>query len=181
MSGGLMLDRVIPDRPSAQVVSGDKTMIGVVNRWRHPEPPWIIVAGVVLVLALMDRFSLTGTRFANQILGWSTILCGIIGSLYCWMASYRGPLHARPAASAAVMIRIFLSWLIGPFAVIGAALAAHDIDGGTLLFYPPLLGVPLALFVLPCLLIRRRWRLEKARPRLNPDDADRLASAHIPL
>jgi hypothetical protein len=137
-------------------------MKAVHNPWRHPEAPWVVTGGIVLVLALFDRFFIANQSGSTDwLLDWSTIMIALIGSCYSWVVSYRAPLRTSLAQDAVLAIRIFVCWLLGPFFVLGAACLAHDIDGGLLLFYPPFFGILLTLFVLPFLLTRRLARLPK--------------------
>lgn len=132
----------------------------------HPELPWLVVGGIVFVLALIDRYGITDQSGSiDRLLDWSTIISAIIGSCYSWVASYRAPLRTTLEPGAALTIRIFVCWLLGPFFVLGAASFAHDIDGGLLLFYPPFFGILLTTFVLPVILTRRWARLPNPNPK----------------
>ena len=123
---------------------------------RHPEPPWLVVGGIVLVLALIDRICINQSSPFAHALDWATILSAAIGSGYSWITSYRVPLRTVLVPSAGLTIRIFLCWLLGPVLVVGAVFPARNIDGGLLLVYPPFLGLLLAICVFPFLIIKRR-------------------------
>jgi hypothetical protein len=130
--------------------------------WTHPELPWLLVAGLVIILALIDRFLISDQRSPiDQALDWTTILTAILGSCGSWVVSYRAPLRTVPAQRAVLTIRIVLCWVLGPFCVVGAAFPAHDIDGGLLLVYPPFLGLVLTIFLLPWLFLTRPRRLAR--------------------
>lgn len=138
---------------------------------RHPELPWLGVTVIVLTLPLTDRFLISDQAgILDQALDWITILCGMLGACLSWWVSSRVPLLARTSTGPALKIRIFFCWVLGPLLIVGVACLARDIDGGLLLFYLPFIGLLLALFVLPCLLVarsRRRSTLddnESARP-----------------
>jgi hypothetical protein len=134
--------------------------------WTHPELPWLVVGGIVLVLALIDRFFITNQSSSiDRLLDWATIISAIVGSGYSWVASYRTSLRTTQEPGAILVIRILVCWLLGPFFVLGAACFAHDIDGGLLLFYPPFFGILLTTFVLPFLLTRRWARFAKLNPK----------------
>lgn len=130
--------------------------------WTHPELPWLLVAGLVFILALIDRFLIADQRSPiDQALDWITILTAIVGSCGSWVVSYRAPLRTVPAPRAALTIRMVLCWVLGPFCIAGAAFPAHDIDGGLLLAYPPFLGLVLTTFLLPWLFLTRPRRLAR--------------------
>jgi hypothetical protein len=147
-------------------------MMAIRKFWTHPEVPWLLAAGIVLILALLDRFFIRNQASpTDQALDWITILSAVIGSGYSWVVSYRAPLRTTLAPSAALTIRIFLCWMLGPFFVVGAAFAARDIDGGMLLFYLPFFGILLTTFILPFLFAKRRRR--RANPTNNAPLAHR--------
>jgi hypothetical protein len=154
-------------------------MKGLPNPWRHPEAPWVFTGGIVLVLALMDRFFIENQSGSiDSLLDWSTISVAIIGSCYSWVVSYRAPLRTTIAQNVLLTIRILGCWLVGPFVVLGTACLAHDIDGGLLLFYPPFLGILLTLFVLPSLLARRLGGLPKPDPKLTSTQRPTASGGH---
>ncbi len=126
---------------------------------QHPEISWAIIACLVLVLAMCDRVPHSQLSSVDQALDAITIVVSMIGSIWGWVVSYRAPLQAQSAPKALIIVRIVLSWLFGPLLVVGAALAAKDIDGGLLLFYVPILGTLLTLTCLPFLLATRSRRL----------------------
>lgn len=133
--------------------------------FRHPELPWLWVTAFVLILALIDQFFITNqASMIDQALDWLTIISGMLGACGSWWVSYRVPLLAKTSVGMALRSRIFFSWALGPFLIVGVACLARDIDGGLLLIYVPFIGLLLAVFVLPCLFIAR------ARRRPKPDD-----------
>lgn len=154
-------------------------MKGIRNPWRHPEAPWVVTSGIVLVMALMDRFFIENQSGSiDSLLDWSTSSVAIIGSCCSWVVSYRAPLRTSVAQNAVLTIRILGCWLLGPFVVLGTACLAHDIDGGLLLFYPPFFGILLTLFVLPSLLARRLGALPKPGPKLTSTQRATASGGH---
>jgi hypothetical protein len=138
-------------------------MITTRKVWTQPEVPWLLVGGIVLILALFDRVLITNQASpTDQALDWITIISAGIGSCCSWIVSYRASLQSTPSLSAALTIRIFVCWLIGPFVVVGATFPARDIDGGLILLYVPFLGLLLTSFLLP-LLFKLRQRSEPSR------------------
>jgi hypothetical protein len=127
--------------------------------FRNPESPWLATSGLVLGLALADRWFISNQAVAvDQVLDAVTIIGAMLGACLSWWSSYRLPLRARASPGVFLKVRIFWSWMFGPMIVVAVACLARDIDGGLLLFYVPFFGVLLSILVLPWLFLARSRR-----------------------
>ena len=116
--------------------------------------PWGVYTITLLMLGITERFVYPENGILDGIVDAVIIIVSCVGAVICWFMSYRSlnaPNHLFNNRT-----QVAVTWLLGP--IVGATAAillAEDIDGGLLLFYPPLLGLFLTTFVLPVLFILR--------------------------
>lgn len=117
----------------------------------NPYKSWGIYTITLLILGITERFTFPENRPLDDFVDATIIAVGCIGAIVCWFLSYR-TLNDSPTKLSKSRAQIAITWVFGPVAGVTAAISpAVDIDGGLLLFYPPVLGLFLTTFVLPVL------------------------------
>jgi hypothetical protein len=117
----------------------------------NPYKPWAIYTITLLILGITERFTFPENRPPDNFVDALIIAVGCIGAIVCWFLSYR-TLNNSAADLLKRRAQIAITWVLGPVAGVTAAISPSvDIDGGLLLFYPPVLGLFLTTFVLPVL------------------------------
>jgi hypothetical protein len=117
----------------------------------NPYKSWGIYAITLLILGITERFTFPENRPLDDFVDATIIAVGCIGAIVCWFLSYR-TLKTSPTDIFKRRALVAITWVFGPVVGVTAAISpAVDIDGGLLLFYPPVLGLFLTTFVLPVL------------------------------
>ena len=117
----------------------------------NPYKSWGIYTITLLSLGITERFTFPENRPLDDFVDATIITVGCIGAIVCWFLSYR-TLTNSPTDLSKSRAQIAITWVFGPVAGVTAAISpAVDIDGGLLLFYPPVLGLFLTTFLLPIL------------------------------
>ena len=117
----------------------------------NPSKPWCIYTIALLILGITERFTFPENKPLDDFVDASIIAVGCIGAIVCWFLSYR-TLQTSLTDIFKRRAVVAITWVLGPVAGVTAAISpAVDIDGGLLLFYPPVLGLFLTTFVLPVL------------------------------
>ena len=121
----------------------------------NPYKSWGIYTITLLILGITERFTFPENRPLDDFVDATIIAVGCIGAIVCWFLSYR-TLNDSPTNLSKSRAQIAITWVLGPVAGVTAAISpAVDIDGGLLLFYPPVLGLFLTTFVLPVLFFQQ--------------------------
>ena len=121
----------------------------------NPYKSWGIYTITLLILGITERFTFPENRPLDDFVDATIIAVGCIGAIVCWFLSYR-TLNDSPTNLSKSRAQIAITWAFGPVAGVTAAISpAVDIDGGLLLFYPPVLGLFLTTFVLPVLFFQQ--------------------------
>ena len=119
----------------------------------NPYKPWCIYTIALLILGITERFTFPENGPLDDFVDATIIAVGCIGAIVCWFLSYRS-LNTSPTDIFKRRALVAITWVLGPVAGVTAAISpAVDIDGGLLLFYPPVLGLFLTTFLLPLLFI----------------------------
>ena len=119
----------------------------------NPYKSWGIYTVSLLMLGITERFTFPENRPLDDFVDATIIAVGCIGAIVCWFLSYRS-LNTSATDIFKRRALVAISWILGPVAGVTAAISpAVDIDGGLLLFYPPVLGLFLTTFLLPLLFI----------------------------
>ncbi len=117
----------------------------------NPYMSWGIYTITLLILGITERFTFPENKPLDDFIDATIIAVGCIGAIVCWFLSYR-TLKTSPTDIFNRRAQIAITWVLGPVAGVTAAISpAVDIDGGLLLFYPPVLGLFLTTFLLPLL------------------------------
>jgi hypothetical protein len=117
----------------------------------NPYKPWGIYTITLLILGIIERFTFPENRPLDDFVDATIIAVGCIGAIVCWFFSYRS-LNISSDDQLKRRAQIAITWVLGPVVGVTAAISpAVDIDGGLLLFYPPVLGLFLTTFLLPLL------------------------------
>ncbi|HIA64442.1 MAG TPA: hypothetical protein EYM99_05330 [Alphaproteobacteria bacterium] len=117
----------------------------------NPYKSWGIYTITLLILGITERFTFPENRPLDDLVDATIIAVGCVGAIVCWFLSYRTLTDSSTDLSKS-RAQIAITWVFGPVAGVTAAISpAVDIDGGLLLFYPPVLGLFLTTFVLPVL------------------------------
>ena len=118
-----------------------------------PYKPWCIYTIALLILGITERFTFPENKPLDDFVDASIIAVGCIGAIVCWFLSYR-TLQTSLTDIFKRRAVVAITWVLGPVAGVTAAISpAVDIDGGLLLFYPPVLGLFLTTFLLPILFL----------------------------
>ena len=116
-----------------------------------PYKSWGIYTVSLLILGITERFTFPENKPLDNFVDATIIAVGCIGAIVCWFLSYR-TLKTSPTDIFKRRALVAITWVLGPVAGVTAAISpAVDIDGGLLLFYPPVLGLFLTTFLLPIL------------------------------
>ncbi len=117
----------------------------------NPYMSWGIYTITLLILGITERFTFPENKPLDDFIDATIIAVGCIGAIVCWFLSYR-TLKTSPTDIFKRRALVAITWVLGPVAGVTAAISpAVDIDGGLLLFYPPVLGLFLTSFLLPLL------------------------------
>ncbi len=117
----------------------------------NPYMSWGIYTITLLILGITERFTFPENGPLDDFVDATIIAVGCIGAIVCWFLSYR-TLKTSPTDIFNRRAQIAITWVLGPVVGVTAAISpAVDIDGGLLLFYPPMLGLFLTTFLLPLL------------------------------
>jgi hypothetical protein len=114
----------------------------------------------LLLLSCAERVVGPETTKLDGLVDAVILITAGVGACASWVLSYRLPLRKAKWVRTGMVLRIAAGWFVGPLLGVCAAVApAHDIDGGLLLFYPPVVGFLLALFILPIVVYLHKRRL----------------------
>ncbi len=117
----------------------------------NPYMSWGIYTITLLILGITERFTFPENGPLDDFVDATIIAVGCIGAIVCWFLSYR-TLKTSPTDIFKRRALVAITWVLGPVVGVTAAISpAVDIDGGLLLFYPPVLGLFLTSFLLPLL------------------------------
>ena len=120
----------------------------------NPYMSWGIYTITLLILGITERFTFPENGPLDDFVDAAIITVSCVGAVVCWFLSYRS--LNTPTDLLNNRTQVAITWLLGPIVGITAAISpAVDIDGGLLLFYPPVFGLFLTTFVLPVLFILR--------------------------
>jgi len=120
----------------------------------NPYKPWGVYTITLLILGINERLITPENGLLDGIVDAAIITVSCVGAVVCWFLSYRS--LNTPTDLLNNRTQVAITWLLGPIVGVTAAISpAVDIDGGLLLFYPPVFGLFLTTFVLPVLFILR--------------------------
>ena len=116
-----------------------------------PYSTWLMYVLTLQCLGLAEGFIHPENGLLDSAVDSAIILIGCLGAIVSWIVSYRS-IYAPAINISKRRINVAVTWILGPVAGVTVAIwPASDIDGGLLLFYPPVVGVFLTVFVLPIL------------------------------
>jgi hypothetical protein len=128
------------------------------------EITWAVYVALLAVLTAAEALIRPEVGF-DKLLDVAILVIALAGAAMAWIVSaYLVLRSADGTKPASATLRIAAGWFFGPLLGCGAVLAINsllggDIDGGLLLFYPPLLAIILPITVLPAILFVWRRRL----------------------